>query len=128
MPAALMGMTSLPVLHHQPRKNEFRGMLQTMLAQRFLLVTHWGEKPYPEYTLRIDKGGLKVKPVQDQGGAPAGKDGVAASEVKPKFSMNVVKGYMHLEFVRKPILNACGRAGHTRYGAGVGRDRDGGDL
>lgn len=105
-------------------KEQFRGMLQTMLAQRFLLATHWGEKPYPEYTLRIEKGGLKVKPVQDQGVAPAGKDGVAASEVKPKFSMKVVGGYMHLEFVRKPfsmLADVLGTFVTGRVSDGTGR-------
>lgn len=71
---------------------EFREMLQALLAERFLLAVHWDQKVYPQYALRVAKTGLKIKPAQ----APN-------TAVEPKFSMSFVNGSLRLNFVKKPL-------------------------
>lgn len=74
---------------------QFREMLRTMLAQRFLLSVHWDHKKYPEYALRRGKTNVKVNPAS----VPASGS---------KFSMKPVDGYLHLEFVKKPFSALTG--------------------
>ena len=72
-------------------REEFRQMLQDLLAKRFLLTAHWEQKKCPEYVLRAGKTNAKIKPV------PPG------TTAEPKFSMDLVKGHVQLNFVNKPL-------------------------
>ncbi len=44
-----------------PTRNEFRQMLQTLLADRFRLRAHWESKELPAYALVVDKNGPKFR-------------------------------------------------------------------
>jgi len=45
-------------------KDEIRKMLQALLAERFKLEIHHEERQLRSYALVVDKGGLKIKPVE----------------------------------------------------------------
>lgn len=77
-------------------RDEFRQMLQDLLAKRFLLTAHWDQKKYPEYVLRSGKTNAKMKPV------PSG------TTVEPEFSMSLVNGHVRLNFVNKPLSALSG--------------------
>ncbi len=48
-------------------REQYDAMLQTLLVQRFKLVFHRESRTLPAYALVVDKRGLKVKPVEDDG-------------------------------------------------------------
>jgi uncharacterized protein (TIGR03435 family) len=72
-------------------REQFREMLQVLLAQRFLLSVHWDQKKYPEYALRVGKTEPKMKPT------------VSAETVDPKFAIKMVDGHLRLEFVKERL-------------------------
>jgi uncharacterized protein (TIGR03435 family) len=45
-----------------PTTAQFRGMMRTLLAERFKLTVHWETKPTPIYLLVVGKDGPKLKP------------------------------------------------------------------
>jgi uncharacterized protein (TIGR03435 family) len=72
-------------------RDEFRQMLQDLLAKRFQFTFHWGQKKYPEYVLGVGKSDTKMTPV------PSG------AAAQPKFWMDIVKGHVRLNFVNQPL-------------------------
>ena len=52
----------------QQRGVLFRGAMQALMADRFKLVVHHETRTVPAYALVVAKGGLKVKPVEADGG------------------------------------------------------------
>ena len=49
---------------HQATAEELRQMLQSLLAERLKMVVHQEEKQVVSYVLVVDKGGLKIRPVE----------------------------------------------------------------
>jgi uncharacterized protein (TIGR03435 family) len=82
-------------------KEQFRVMLQNLLAERFKLTIHRETKELPMYTLVVGKGGPKMKESEE---APAAKDGdpppPAPLPSQPKIGAD---GF--------PILPLAGRSG-----------------
>lgn len=54
---------------------ELYQMLQSLLTERFKLVVHRESKAFPGYALVVTKGGLKMKPVEDDGNHSSNSDG-----------------------------------------------------
>jgi uncharacterized protein (TIGR03435 family) len=72
-------------------KEEFRSMLQNMLAERLGLRVHVEQRDFPAYALRVAKSGLKIKEAEKKGGAQGkqGSDGQTASaQETPQFSLS----------------------------------------
>jgi uncharacterized protein (TIGR03435 family) len=51
-------------------RSQVPGMLQTLLRDRFGLVTHRGRREFPVYALRIGNGGARLKPGNTDGAPP----------------------------------------------------------
>jgi uncharacterized protein (TIGR03435 family) len=58
-----------------PTRDEFRRMLQTLLADRFQLKAHIEKRPMPVYALVVGKGGPKLEPPSEPSHELHGLDG-----------------------------------------------------
>jgi uncharacterized protein (TIGR03435 family) len=74
-------------------REQFREMLQALLAQRFLLSVHWDQKKYPEYVLRVGRTEPKVKPT------------VSA---EANVSTKMADGHLRLEFAKQHLSALTG--------------------
>ena len=64
-------------------RDEFRLMLQNMLAERFGLHVHVEQRDFPAYALRVVKSGLKIEEVQEK---PGSSDQTGSAQDKPYFN------------------------------------------
>jgi uncharacterized protein (TIGR03435 family) len=89
------------------------GMLQWLLSERFGLIAHADKRDLPGYTLRLGKGGVKMKPAPPEPGPSGMEEGVnsldllwGGGESKP-FGLTDFhrspNGDFHMQFEKMPI-------------------------
>jgi uncharacterized protein (TIGR03435 family) len=128
-------------------KDEFRLMLQNMLAERFGLQVHVEQRDFPAYALRVTKSGIRMKEVDDKGGEEEkqGSSGqMGSTQETPSFrskqsisgSFQVVSVEAHLEpmsiLVRSlpkpdglPVVDETGLSGRFSYALDYSEDLPG---
>ena len=65
-------------------KEQFRGMLQNLLVERFKLAIHRASKELPMYSLEVAKGGPKIKESAETAAPPDAYSGLPAPPWAPK--------------------------------------------
>jgi uncharacterized protein (TIGR03435 family) len=98
-----------------PTRNEFRQMLQTLLAERFKLKVHRGTKEMPVYALVVGKNGPKFKESAPDASSAANDVGVNGRNqymTASKATMeDLVQTITNILFVDRPILDKTGLTG-----------------
>lgn len=96
-----------------PTGDEFRQMLQALLADRFKLKVHREMKEMPVYALVVGKNGPKLKP-SDPDGETMGRVSVNGRNyvvTRPKATMEDVVGGISNAFLDRPVLDKTGLTG-----------------
>lgn len=95
-----------------PTREEFRRMLQTLLADRFQLKAHMEKKPMPVYALVVGKGGPKLAPPSETGHALHGVDGRNQFLETDSVTMNDLADYIVGSFMPdRPVIDRTGLTG-----------------
>lgn len=95
-----------------------RQMMQTLLADRFKMVSHWETKDMPLYVLVVGKDGFKLKPVDPNAPpAPAPALGPCPQDDAhchilplPAGSISVLASFLE-RFLRRPVIDQTGLTG-----------------
>lgn len=97
-----------------PTRDQFRQMMQALLADRFKLKFHRETKEMPVYALVVAKGGPKFKPSAPEA-IPSGHFGVNGRNqnmVLTKASMNsLAEGINNILFPNRPVIDKTGLTG-----------------
>lgn len=80
-----------------PTRDEFRQMLQSLLADRFNLKVHREMREMPVYALIVDKSGSKLK--------PGSGDGACASRIGPLQPQDRNYRYQYTNCTLEPLVN-----------------------
>jgi len=95
-----------------PTRDEFRRMLQTLLADRFQLKAHIEKKPMPVYALVAGKGGPKLRPPLETGHELHGVNGrnqfLEADSVKMYDLADYILGSFATD---RPVIDRTGLTG-----------------
>ncbi len=113
-----------------PSTEDFRRMLQTLLAERFHLQIHHVEKQVPVFNLVVDKGGPKLKPtsgdktsLRTQGAGPGGLHIDAVNET----IQHAVQAQIGL-YAGRPVIEKTGLDGHYDFSLEWSQDDNRTDL
>lgn len=96
-----------------PTRDEFRAMLQTLLADRFKLKVHREMREMPVYALVIGKNGAKLKPSAPDAG-PGGRLQVVGRNYEftvAKATMDDIVGGIANSFPDRPVVDRTGLTG-----------------
>jgi uncharacterized protein (TIGR03435 family) len=112
----LFQVLAKPAAGQTPSTDQFRLMLQTLLAERFHLRIHHVSKQLPAYNLIMNKGDPKLK--ETAGGETGmsqrrvGKVGwrIDATNVTIQYSIGLLSVYAH-----RPIFDKTGLTGHYDF-------------
>jgi uncharacterized protein (TIGR03435 family) len=96
-----------------PTKDEFRQMVQLLLADRFQLKVHRESRETPVYSLVVGKNGLKLKESAPDASAMGRLEVVGRNYqvTRPKATMDDVVFEITGSFVDRPVLNRTGLTG-----------------
>ncbi len=95
-----------------PSGDEFRRMMQTLLAERFQLKVHMEKRPMPVYALVVGKGGPKLSPASDEGHALHGVKGRNQFLETDRITMNDLANEIWSGFMPdRPVVDRTGLTG-----------------
>lgn len=95
-----------------PTREEFRRMLQSLLAERFQLKAHFEKKQTPVYALVLAKGGPKLEPSTDDGDQLHGVNGRNQFFRTSKTTMNDLADAIWDGFMPdRPVIDRTGLTG-----------------
>jgi uncharacterized protein (TIGR03435 family) len=118
-----------------PTRDEFRRMLQALLADRFQLKAHIEKKQMPVYALVAGKGGPKLGPPSDAGHRLGGVNGRNQFLEADSVTMDDLADYILGSFATdRPVIDRTGLTGTYKLRIEatpewrIGRDPQPGDL
>lgn len=95
-----------------PTRDDFRRMLQTLLADRFLLKAHFEKKPMPVYALVIAKGAPRLKLATDDQHEIHGVHGRNQFLETDSITMPGLADYISGSFMPdRPVIDRTGLSG-----------------
>jgi uncharacterized protein (TIGR03435 family) len=95
-----------------PTRDEFRRMLQTLLADRFKLKTHIEKRQLPVYALVVGKGSPKLRPPSEPGHELHGVNGRNQFLETDRIAMSDLAVYISGSFMPdRPVIDRTGLAG-----------------
>jgi len=95
-----------------PTRDEFRRMLQTLLAERFQLKVHIEKKPTPVYALVVAKGGPKLSPPSEPSHGLHGVKGRNLFLASDSITMSDLANEIWSGFMPdRPVIDRTGLAG-----------------
>ena len=95
-----------------PTRDEFRRMLQTLLADRFQLKAHIEKRPMPVYALVVGKGGPKLRPPSEPGHELHGVNGRNQFLETDSITMYDLADYILGSFATdRPVIDRTGLTG-----------------
>lgn len=96
-----------------PKRSEFRQMLQSLLASRFMLKVHRDTKEMPVYALVIGSKGSKLKPSAPDAGVMGRMmvEGRNYVTTRPKATMDDIVGAITNSFLDRPVIDRTGLTG-----------------
>jgi uncharacterized protein (TIGR03435 family) len=95
---------SMAKMSSEDQRQQMALMLQSLLAERFMLKVHWQKKELPVYALVVGKDGPKFKPFAPQSETrEASLKPAASSAAHPGFSMTVNSAGAEVTAIGEPI-------------------------
>ena len=95
-----------------PTRDEFRRMLQTLLADRFQLKAHIEKRPMPVYALVVGKGESKLRPPSDPSHQLHGVNGRNQFLRTDSITMSDLADYISGSFMTdRPVIDRTGLSG-----------------
>ena len=96
----------------EPTRDEFRRMLQTLLADRFQLKAHMEKKQMPVYALVVGKGGPKLKPPSEPDHELHGVNGRNQFVETDSITMDELANDLYGSFIpERPVIDRTGLTG-----------------
>jgi uncharacterized protein (TIGR03435 family) len=98
-------------------RDQFRLMLQNLLAERFRLTLHRERKELSGFTLAVARGGAKIKPVAGGGSAPVMTTGMGPGMLRAsphRQTLQNLAGYLSVQ-LQSPVEDETGLAGEYDF-------------